>query len=75
METLKQVEDIFENLRNSNITEKYAQTELKKQMYRLNQEQANTIMKKMDRYQYEESLQKTVYVIYPIIYNLITECD
>tara|TARA_B100001989_G_scaffold231872_1_gene190807 strand:+ start:2149 stop:2376 length:228 start_codon:yes stop_codon:yes gene_type:complete len=75
METLKQVEDIFANLRESNITEKDALNELKKEVSKLNREEANAIMKKMDRYQYEESLRKTVYAVCPIIYDLIKECD
>ena len=75
MQALEQVEDIFSNLRTSSITEEEAQEKLSQSFSRLNKEEAMIVMKKMDRYQYETNLQKTVYVVCPILYDFINERD
>lgn len=75
MQLLEQVEDIFENLRKSHITAENAQNQLKNIFFRINEQEARLIMKKMDCYQYEENLQQTVYAVCPIVYNLIKDCD
>jgi len=75
MQALEKVEDIFSNLRTSSITEKDAQKKLSQSFSRLNKEEAMIMMKKMDKYQYETSLQKTVYVVFPILYDFIKERD
>ena len=75
MQSLEEVENIFSNLRTSSITEKDAQEKLSQSFLRLNKEEAMIMMKKMDKYQYEKSLQKTVYVVCPILYDFIKERD
>ena len=75
MQALEQVEDIFSNLRTSSITEEEAQEKLAQSFSMLNKEEAMIVMKKMDRYQYETNLQKTVYVVCPILYDFINERD
>ena len=75
MEKIKQFENIFEDLRGSHITEEEAQQKIKNNIITLNREEARNVMKKLDRYQYEDRLRKTVYAVCPMIYDLIKECD
>ena len=74
-ENLEQVENIFIKLKNSMITEETANTMLNEKVSKLNKEEANILMKKLNKYQYEDRLRKTVYEISSIVYDLIKDCD
>ena len=75
MQSLEQIDNIFSSLRTSSITEKDAQEKLSQSFLRLNKEEAMIVMKKLDKYQYETSLQETVYVVCTVLYDFIKERD
>lgn len=75
MKLLEEVDIIFENLRESFVTEKDAQQKLKDKICMLSKEDAKILMEKLNKYQYENALQKTVYTICTSVYELAKECD
>lgn len=75
MKALEQIEDIFYKLKDSSITEEEAKDKIKENIFKMNQNEARMIMKKLDIYQYETKLKKTVYEICPIVYELMKECE
>ena len=50
MNTLEQIEDIFYKLRDSSITEEEAREKIKENIFKMNQNEARMIMKKLDIY-------------------------
>jgi len=75
MKLLEEVDIIFENLRESLVTENDAQHKLKEKICMLSKEDAKILMKKLNKYQYENVLKKTVYTICTSVYELVKEYD